>query len=229
MKMEIHPVDVVFPTMILTKPKRIVVPGKKRVRFGAPKIVEQLPSLDDISAEEKANTWWSPLATKEIHRAAKTLGKEAIRNKWMVEGYEQGHQTARHMASSIKDEESLFRKLEEVEIDVQLIDWCKYGHSRRGLERRSSKSHDSARTDAAKRAKKVVLKLVKAKEDDETIRLAYERSSCASRIFARFMGEADALAVTKRIDVVVKRRSSDDYSSKLVLTDGSCDSSLQSS
>jgi hypothetical protein len=218
-------VDVTIPrkTKSISPPRTSRV---RRVRFAAAEVVEYVPDREELTADEKDGIWWSPLATKEIHRSAKKLGKEAVRNKWMVEGYEQAHQTARQMASSIRDEKWLLSKLENIQVDEPLLDWCKYGHSRRGLERRSSKSNDLARSDAARKSQRAVLHLAKEEADEESIRRAYERASRSSKIFARFMGEADALALTKSREWSAKRRNSDS-SSIVVPTDGSCDSSEQ--
>jgi hypothetical protein len=167
----------------------------KSVRFAeaAPQIVCYVEARSDLTTEEMNNTWWSPTAMKEFFLSAKTLSKEAQRSNFMVTGYEQAYETSAVLSQ--KGKTALPSTLEHVQVHQDLLDWCRFGHSWRGLERSSCVMHNDARTVVTKSARCVVFEMMKRGNlDARVIRRYYERASRSSKIFARIMGEADALA-----------------------------------
>jgi hypothetical protein len=132
---------------------------------------------------------------KEFFLSAKTLSKEAQRSNFMVTGFEQAYETSAVLSQ--KGKSALQSTLEHVQVHQDLLDWCRFGHSWRGLERSSCVMHNDARTEVAKNARCVVFEMMKRGNlDARVIRRYYERASRSSKIFARIMGEADALAST---------------------------------
>ncbi len=167
----------------------------KSVRFAvdAPQVVCYVAARCELTTEEMNNTWWSPAAMKEFFVSAKTLSKEAERSNFMVTGFEQAYETSAVLSQ--KGKVALQATLEHVQVHQDLLDWCRFGHSWRGLERSSCVMHNDARTVVAKTAQCIVFEMMKRGNlDARVIRRYYERASRCSKIFARIMGEADALA-----------------------------------
>lgn len=168
--------------------------NKKSVRFGEPQVVCTVAARSELTAVELNATWWSPAAMNEFFRSAKTFSKRAQGSNFMVAGFEHAFEYAKQRASSLNKTVVFHWELENVQVEQELVDWCRFGHSWRGLERRSSFLHDEDRAREAFKAKSIILEM-KDSADTEAVRRAYERASRSFKIFARMMAEADAMVV----------------------------------
>lgn len=180
----------------------IISLSMKGVRFASePQIVCYVSARSELTPEEMNETWWSPAAMKEFFRSAKTLSKEAQRSNFMVTGFEQAYETS--AALSRKGKATLPMTLENIPVHQDVVDWCRFGHSWRGLERSSSVVHNELRTHMTRKSKNVVFDLMKRgiAVEPQVVRRAYERASRSSKIFARIIGEADALVCIPTVQV----------------------------
>lgn len=171
----------------------------KRVRFSPePRIMGLVIARCELTTDEISNTWWSHDDMKDFFASAKTLSRNTQRN--MVSGFEQAYETSQRMAYSQKVKSSLRAELGNIRVDQGLLDWCRFGHSWRGLERASSVAHNEARMSVAQKARAIVLESKDAINamDADVIQNAYEQASRSSKIFARVLGEADAMVNTTR-------------------------------
>ncbi len=183
---------------------KITKSHSKRVRFGSTNVIADVKLCQDPS--EKDNLWWSTDRLRETHQAARDLGLEALRSCWMVKGFEEMFEAAQRAALRLADadEASIHESFQTMAVSGEVVDWCRYGHSWRGLERSSSIRNNEARSDVIKSAKRAVLE--NSEFDPEAIRLAYERESLSAKIFARAMGVADAHAVVQGREHFLRKR-----------------------
>lgn len=183
------------PPVITITPKSMNKPRRKKVRFAPARseIVEYVASRSDLSLEESKHIWWTPSEMREFRHAAKTMSRETRGTTWMIQSVEEAFNTARQIASSFPEDTLTSEALQHIKPREDFVDWCRYGHSRRGLERWSCKAHKDARAEAASKARKRVIEMHKCNSD--FLRRIYERFSRASKVYARLIGLADAEAV----------------------------------
>ncbi len=134
---------------------KITKSHSKRVRFGSTNVIADVKLCQDPS--EKDNLWWSTDRLRETHQAARDLGLEALRSCWMVKGFEEMFEAAQRAALRLADEASIHESFQTMAVSGEVVDWCRYGHSWRGLERFSSIRNNEARSDVIKSAKRAVL------------------------------------------------------------------------
>lgn len=173
---------------------------KRSVKFASsPKVVGFVEALDDLTAEQKNSTWWSSAEMKEIIRDAKALSKDAQSSTFIVSAFEKAYQTS---SQEMVESESTF---EDVVVVQELVDYCRFGHSWRGLERSSSKLYCMARSSIVNKARSVVIEMKNEGADGNVIQQAYARATYPARHFARVIGDADAIVSKERF--VRKRKS----------------------
>lgn len=202
--------------------------NRKRVSFASLITVSHVESWKDFALDERHNLWWSSELLEETYHEALGFGREAFQKPWMVKGFEEAFESAQQVASaSFLDNESMHQSLISMEASRDILHWCRYGHSWRGLERSSSTNNNAARSAVQRNAAKAILDDYDS--DPEATRLAYERESLPAKMFARVMGEGDALAVSQGMERVLlkNRRLSGKEDGIVPLTSLSC-SSLQS-
>jgi len=173
----------------------------KQLRF-APEIVqvvEFLPTRAELSDSETRAFWWLPEDYEEFKLTAKLICKEVRRNTKYTAGLDAAYRRATRAAVTIDDEndDEIEGVLKNLNLDLGLAQWCTHGHSRRGLERWGSRMHGLNRGEHAEDAKTEIVKLGDILDDMDLLRLEAEKRTRVSRIFARMMGEADAVAARK--------------------------------
>jgi hypothetical protein len=182
--------------------------NSKNVRFALePTVFALVTARSELTTEEMNDTWWTHADMKEFFRSAMTLSKDAQRRDFMLAGVKHAYESSKYMASSQKGKTALQKRLENIQIDQNLLDWCRFGHSWRGLERASSVAHNEARTHIAQKARSVVFDM-ELDMDADVIGRAYERASRSSKVFARVMGEADAMVNPVRCCIKKHKSSS---------------------
>lgn len=210
-----------------------------RFRPGEPEIASLVPPRSELSRIEKRRLWWNARDYSEFKVTAKVICREMRQygsgsgvggSGGYSGGLNAAYGRARHASDFVGSIVEGWRESDEREeggegggesaddiemavarlrLDKGLVPWCTHGHSRRGLERWSSKSHGNARTADAESAKAAVVaasrrharrssrrssgSAVVAQNEDEIGRVS-RSSSRTARIFARMMGEADAFA-----------------------------------
>lgn len=165
--------------------------SRRRVRFSR--------NLFEISPEsfpekvEANSRWWSPTEISQFRHNAKLSSREARKKTWMTNAFERSYKRSTRIALVQEDETKLQKVLHEIMPNQELMDWSRFGHCKRGLERWSSKLHNAARSEVVTELRRTVLEMNGC--DLQLIRYESERLSRVSRIFARLMGQADAEAV----------------------------------
>jgi hypothetical protein len=131
----------------------------------------------------------------QFRQVAKLISRDTRQKSWMTTSFERTyHQSIRIANTYHGDESKLQLKLQNIKPSQELIDWCRHGHSKRGLETWSSVHHREARQAVAMNARNRVLR-VQEHCDAELIQQISERSTRASRVYARLIGQADADAI----------------------------------
>jgi hypothetical protein len=199
----LHPVIPEVPAKHLFTMKPLVPPiititpqhksKRKKVRFSRDEIVQYVTARSEMTLEETKSIWWSPAEMQEFRHTAKIISRETRGAEWMIRSLEESCNIARQIAKSCSDEMLMEEKTwEHLEPRQDLVDWCRYGHSRRGMERWFCKAHKEIRADTTSKARRRILEMQRC--DDDFLRRISERFSRSSRIFARLIGEADAKA-----------------------------------
>ncbi len=187
----------------------VVSQTRKRLRFAPPVIVEYLPEL---SSSERRAVWWSPEEVECMISKASYSAEESRKNKVLVDALDQALRDARRsalLANSHTTDDTIVTMLPA---DQGLKLWCQYGHSRRGLEKNVSRVHQTTRNNIVKKALSKVVTLSRsvaiAENGAEEIRMAYEKVSRSSVMFAQMIAMADAQAALYPFPQTERRRSS---------------------
>ncbi len=172
---------------------------KRRVRFAPSTVFEytRSSSCDDLLPveQEKLELWWNRKDFDAIMSKAMTTASEARHQPVVVAGLGQAFQLALRTASLVGQECQLDECLQNMHEEHRGLKlWCQYGHSRRGLEKYTSRQYNDIRRKQMHKLYKRVVALSKQGADPEEIRHVAERTSRLSVIFARMMAIADANA-----------------------------------
>ena len=178
----------------------------------------QIESLAAMNPKQKAEIWWQHHDYEEFRKTARMIGKAMLEggsevwlanNKsWQIPNQDPEStllfayqiSSKSHGIGMIKTESSI-HAYEEARNKW----WCKFGHSRRGLEHVASVREGRQRQENIDRSIQAVLaeqkrlKLLK-QEDSEVLRRVYGQYSTWPRNLARAAGSADADAVKKDFD-----------------------------
>lgn len=163
----------------------------KTVRFSDHVVINSdyaLPSTDDTQ-----NSWWNTSELDQFRHSARLSSTDTSEKPWMMKSFERAYKRSKRIAEIFEDESILHSKMCEIKVPEELTDWCRYGHLKRGLERWSSNSHNSARGYSVSKARKRITEM--NANDIIFVRQESERNSRTSRVFARLMGQADANAI----------------------------------
>jgi hypothetical protein len=183
----------------LRSSRSFLVETSRRVRFAPEEsvVVGRIYSLDQLTSEEKWNTWWSASEFQAIRLAAKFTTKHARKSDQDgVDKIDAGFNTALHVSCTATDEElgtvlrkpppSLIRPLEK---------WCQRATPVRGLEKYISALQKQLRMQYVQEARGAVVSMYKSGENsDEDISMIYKEYSRHSLVFSRFLGESDHTA-----------------------------------
>ncbi len=138
----------------------------------------------------------------QFRLVAKLISRDTRQSSWMTKSFERAFHRSIRTANYFDDESRLQTKLQSIKPSQELIDWCRYGHLKRGLEQWSNVHHRAARKVVAMNARNRVIK-VQEQCDVELIQQISEHSTRASRVYARLMGQADADAILRDDDAML--------------------------
>ena len=144
-------------------------------------VVATIPSIDDLSTTERKSVWWSQRHFQEFRKNAKIAAHNA-KAEQSLNG--QLYLKAKHYADFVK-EDNLEEFLRRVPGELSSTE------GPRGLEHWASKEYFDTRRKCMKDAKKLVL----LHSQDNNLAQKYQHATRASRVMARWKGEADALVL----------------------------------
>ncbi len=167
----------------------------RHVHFSSQIVEISSPSAPSLSLSEDdiASRWWTPMEMTQFRQSAKQSSRDSRLKPWMTKSFERAYSRSRRVAELCDDENEskLLLELQNIKVTDDLVDWCQFGHRKRGLERWSSIPHNALRSHQVTAAKRQVLAL----NDAILIRRTSEKFSRTARVFARLVGQADAEAV----------------------------------
>mmetsp|Transcript_35699 Transcript_35699/g.53219 ORF Transcript_35699/g.53219 Transcript_35699/m.53219 type:complete len:297 (+) Transcript_35699:247-1137(+) len=176
------------------------------VKFDANvEIIELIPLPDELSQEERQSVWWTMDDYQEFSETAHHICKEVRRHGALTTGLDEALKRSERAAKMV-DESRVEEVITKISADPGLAQWCTHGHSRRGLERSGSRYHNSFRGVQAQDTRACAL-LFQSNLSREELRTEYLLRSRSARIFARLMGEADAIAATRTPTMALRRWS----------------------
>jgi len=184
---------VLFPIASLQISRRSL--NNKKVRFEDFVKVCIIPPLHAMSHELRSSIWWGKSDYEEFKKTARLIARTI-----MTFGSELWLNSS---SSSSKDH--------ELEVDFGAKWWCKFGHSRRGLEHLSNIREGRNRQQCVKRAFKAVMdeqrrqKVNMARNRERLAFLSREYTGWAQDL-SYAAGLADQLAVKENFNLNVKNR-----------------------
>jgi hypothetical protein len=175
-----------------------IITNNRRLTF-APvisKVMGTVLSRDDYTAEEKENCRW----------AADEMSNSRRRSRRIIQTVrERGRPFIKMVDDSFKAAQCLSTTLEDKEVDALLQDptnytckleaWSLNGQGRRCLEKRISVFLQVERTAIVREIREMVINTHRMGGADEFIAEIYAGYSLGSRIYARWVGDADYTAV----------------------------------
>lgn len=169
---------------------------KKRVGFSPPEVVEFVATRSEMSNDELSSIWWHQDDIEEFLQSALKNSTDAMKHKLLMDGLDRALQNSRQQQAHKlpRDDEKVDEYLRNVSEDRGLTLWCRYGHSRRGLERICSRLHFESRAYAADKARAEVVRLSKTTFEHDELCQVSERCTLSAKVFARMIAEADAVA-----------------------------------
>ena len=173
------------------EPRRVYFPEMEA------KIVGTIPRRDDMSPEEKWETWWTTSEFQAIRLAAKFTTKHVRKNDHDgIEKIDTGFNTALHVSCTASDEElEAVLRSPPASLYGPLEGWCKRKSPVRGLEKYISNLQKELRLQYVAEARSAVVSMAKAGEhDDEDISMIYKEYSRHALVYSRFLGHTDMLA-----------------------------------
>lgn len=199
----------------------------KAINFNPMARVLTIPSRKDISFHQKAQVWWQKCDYDEFKKTGRIISKAMEcggSEIWLASSNAWGNRAARSNKQKMKEETlkngdleeynkalSQYVKNEEEKEEVNGPDstgekwWCKFGHSRRGLEHIASSSEGRARQQAVLLAIRMVMeeqkrqRLTRTKDPNKLRNVAMQYTSWA-RDLSLAAGSADQEAVERNFD-----------------------------
>ncbi|EJK64513.1 hypothetical protein THAOC_14746 [Thalassiosira oceanica] len=216
--------------------------SKKDLTFNPMARVLTIPSRIDIPYAQKTQVWWQRCDYDEFKKTGRIISKAmecggsdiwlASSNAW---GMKQANQrkAPRRMSSETEYDKALSQYVGEHESDSDddgRLDygnkwWCKFGHSRRGLEHVVSPSEGKARQKSVQLALQKVVdeqrrqRAARTKDPNKLRNVSMQYTSWA-RDLAHAAGIADAEAVSSHFDQSAKTRAHY-YAKKMNISQGS--------
>eukprot|EP00546_Thalassionema_frauenfeldii_P018500 CAMPEP_0178902388 /NCGR_PEP_ID=MMETSP0786-20121207/4575_1 /TAXON_ID=186022 /ORGANISM="Thalassionema frauenfeldii, Strain CCMP 1798" /LENGTH=233 /DNA_ID=CAMNT_0020573645 /DNA_START=97 /DNA_END=794 /DNA_ORIENTATION=- len=169
----------------------------KQVRFGndPPDIILSNALLEE---EEIRDLWWNRFDLESFSQTAKGIAKQGRHYSRISLGLDEGYKRIQKIAENLDDEESTIKALQTNSLDPGIMQWCVYGHSRRGLERYGSMLQAESRRMSELSLVETIRNFPYSADEEEVLRNKIEKQTRASRIFARMIGLADEVAVTRQ-------------------------------
>jgi hypothetical protein len=167
---------------------------RRKVRFG-PSVTQ----YDDATPIEqlKSDLWWSIEESDFIMSKALGTAAEAKKHFILTEALDQAVRFAGRIACVLGDHEDLNGYLESMNDEGRGLKlWCQYGHSRRGVEKYTSRTYHDARRSDMRNVVKQVVTLSRRGASPELIRQTSESLSRPYAVLARMFGVADTKAAT---------------------------------
>lgn len=185
-------------------------PRSGHIRFhDQVQIIEYIPTRSDLLESEKQMVWWGPNDYFEFQATAEGISTAAQGNRRMTVGLDEAYRMAEELAKISDDEDLLELEFQKLPVQSQrfkgLAQWCTHGHTRRGLEKAVSRRHCNFRRSLMRKANEDVCNLQTLSPPE--LRIEAEKRSRVARIFARMMGEADAMAARHKGNVMMRRWS----------------------
>lgn len=182
-----------------SEPRKIHFPEE------ASTIAGYVPCREELSAEEKWETWWTTSEFQAIRLAAKFTTKHVRKNDTDgIEKIDTGFNTALHVSCTASDEElAAVLRCPPASLCGTLEGWCKRKSPVRGLEKYISNLQKELRLQYVAEARSAVVSMTKSGEhDDEDISMIYKEYSRHALVYARFLAHADMLAAQEDEDEV---------------------------
>jgi len=172
----------------------------KRVRFNSepPQIIPNILCFDE---DQIRKLWFTSADYEAISQTVKGIAKQIRRHPRMTIGLDEAYKRTEKIVDKLDDEESTLKVMKRLSLDSGLLQWCAHGHSCRGLERIVSRLHSTSRSRKEASLTEMILDCCPSSFDDdeqENWRHQIEKITRTYRIFARMIGEADAVAVTRQ-------------------------------
>lgn len=170
---------------------------RRTVCFASPLEIHHASNWDDQFQIDdfKLSLWWSREDFVSIMSKAIRTSVEARKHTMLPDAIDKAFTHSKEEAHTLGDQghvDEYLNLLSDEDRGLRL--WCQYGHSRRGLERFTSRLYqETKRSDRAKIVRQVVI-LSKSGAKPDVLRRVSERTSRSSGIFARMLGIADANA-----------------------------------
>jgi len=174
-----------------SEPRKVYFPEEESTIAG------YIPCRDELSPEEKWETWWTNAEFQAIRLAAKFTTKHARKSDTDgIEKIDTGFNTALHVSCTASDEElAAVLRSPPSSLCGPLESWCKRQSPVRGLEKYISNLQKELRLQYVAEARSAVVSMAKAGEhDDEDISLIYKEYSRHALVYSRFLGHTDMLA-----------------------------------
>lgn len=214
----------------------------KGIKFNPMARVLTIPSRKDIPLHQKAQVWWQKCDYDEFKKTGRIISKAmecggseiwlASSNAWgnRASGAQSARQKSRAMLERSDSDRAYDKALSKYVKNEKKDDeensgdegnsgdnygnkwWCKFGHSRRGLEHVASSSEGKARQQSVLLAIRMVMEEQKrqranrTKDPNKLRSVAYQYTSWA-RDLARAAGTADEEAVAKNFDPAARSRA----------------------
>jgi hypothetical protein len=165
------------------------------VCFATPVVIEYVTVQSELSTDEQSSVWWHQDDIDDFLKNALKNSTDAMKHKLLMDGLDRAlHNSRPQHALKLNHDEKYDEYLRTVQEDRGLTLWCRYGHSRRGLERVCSRLHFESRAYAAEKGRAEIVRLSRASVDKEELRQVSERCAFFAKVFARMIAEADAIA-----------------------------------
>lgn len=137
----------------------------------------------------RSSLWWTDDEYAEIHNSIRRISKEL-----QDRGY------SGFLENALNSYSGRQRRAKNFDMDDEaksaLLQWCTFGHSRRGLEKRSNSKHCLDRDICRTNSRRIVLDAQrKISLTEEDLAEIYRGATKPSKKFALMMGHADAMAV----------------------------------
>ena len=175
----------------------------RRVQFAFEGLaqVRYVESHRNMTNQEWTNTWWSKSEFQAIKLSAK-FASDTIRidSKKSIGRIDDLHTASIRLSSALDSKKAVRKfmkrplKYSEAEAE-EISEWAVKRGTGRGLEKYISDRHSVDRVEIARMARKnVVFMSQRQKSRPDKIASYYRDYSQSCKIYARFMGEADAIA-----------------------------------
>jgi hypothetical protein len=167
---------------------------RRNVRFGA-SVTQYYDSTP--TKQLQSDLWWSIEESDFIMSKALGTAAEVKKHFILTEALDQAVKFAGRMACVLDDQKDLNGYLESMNDEGRGLKlWCQYGHSRRGIEKYTSRIYHDARRRDTRNVVKQVVTLSRRGASPELIRQTSESLSRPYAVLARMFGVADAKAAT---------------------------------